>query len=102
MKRWRCPDCGAVHTARPSQYCPGVHYTRDQQKMSLVAKLTGNPFLKSIPRLVEIATEKGVFPPGSEVSMASIYRFLKLHKAKRQQAAEDRRKFEVQMSNDLW
>ena len=53
MKRWRCPDCGAVHTARPNQYCPGVQYSRDQQQMSITAKLSGNPFLKSIPRQVQ-------------------------------------------------
>ncbi len=73
----------------------------DEQVDALVALRKENPKI-STPRLVEIATAKGVFPPGSEVSMASIYRLLKLHKVKRQKTAEDRRKFEVQMSNDLW
>ena len=73
----------------------------DEQIDALVALRKEHPKI-STPRLVEIATAKGVFPPGGEVSMASIYRLLKLHKAKRQKTAEDRRKFEVQMSNDLW
>jgi len=73
----------------------------DEQIDALVTLRKENPKL-STPRLVEIATVKGVFPPDNEVSMASIYRLLKLHKVKRQKAAQDRRKFEVQMSNDLW
>lgn len=50
MKRWRCPDCKAVHTTRPIQYCPGIQYTRHQQVLSLFSKLSRNYFLKSIPR----------------------------------------------------
>jgi transposase InsO family protein len=73
----------------------------DEQIDALLVLRKQNPKV-STPRLVEIATAKGVFPPGSEVSMASIYRLMKLHKVKRQKAAQDRRKFEVQMSNDLW
>jgi transposase InsO family protein len=60
-----------------------------------------NPKL-STARLVEKARAKGVFPPGQEASMASIYRLLKVHNAKRKKTEQDRRKFEVQMSNDLW
>lgn len=73
----------------------------DEQIDALVVLRKVHPKL-STPRLVEKAKAQGVFPPGSEVSMASIYRLLKLHKAKRQKAEQDRRKFEVQMSNDLW
>jgi putative transposase len=56
----------------------------------------------STPRLVEKAQAEGVLVLGTDVSMASIYRLMKSRKAKRQKAAEDMRKFEVQMSNDLW
>jgi putative transposase len=73
----------------------------DEQIDALVVLRKEHPKL-STPRLVEKAKANGVFPPGNEVSMASIYRLMKLHKAKRQKAAQDRRKFEVQMSNDLW
>jgi len=73
----------------------------DEQIDALVALRKENPKL-STPRLVEKAKADGVFPVGNEVSMASIYRLMKLHKVKRQKAAQDRRKFEVQMSNDLW
>jgi hypothetical protein len=53
MKRWRCPDCKAVHTARPVQYTPGVQYPQDFQIKSLMAKLSGNPYLKHIPRQIQ-------------------------------------------------
>jgi hypothetical protein len=53
MKRWRCPDCGAVHTARPEEYCPGVQYPRSLQQKSLTAKLSGKPFLSTLPRQVQ-------------------------------------------------
>jgi hypothetical protein len=53
MKRWRCPECGAVHTARPQQYCPGVHYPKHLQLTSLIVKLSGKPFVKNIPRQVQ-------------------------------------------------
>lgn len=56
----------------------------------------------SLPRLVEKAREEGVIPPEKDISMASLYRLMKLHKLKRKTAQEDRRKFEVQMPNDLW
>lgn len=73
----------------------------DEQIDALVKLRKENPKL-STPRLVEKAVALGVFPPGKEVSMASIYRLLKLHKLKRQKTVSDMRKFEVQMSNDLW
>lgn len=34
--------------------------------------------------------------------MATVYRLMKLHKRKKEKAGRDLRKFEVQMSNDLW
>jgi hypothetical protein len=53
MKRWRCPECGAVHTARPVRYTPGVQYPQDLQIRSLMAKLSENPFPKQVPRQVQ-------------------------------------------------
>jgi hypothetical protein len=53
MKRWRCPDCKAVHTARPVEYTPGVQYPHDLQIKSLITKLSGEPFFKQIPRQIQ-------------------------------------------------
>jgi len=50
MKRWRCPDCGAVHTARPCEYPVGFQYPHDIINKSLLTKLEGNPFVLDIPR----------------------------------------------------
>lgn len=73
----------------------------DEQVDALMRLRNENPRL-STPRLVEKARAAGVFPQGSEVSMASIYRLLKVKKAKRLKTEQDMRKFEVQMANDLW
>lgn len=73
----------------------------DEQIDALMRLRSENPRI-STPRLVEKAQGAGVFPPGTEVSIASIYRLLKIRKAKRQKSEQDMRKFEVQMSNDLW
>ena len=73
----------------------------DEQIDALMKLRQDNPKL-STPRLVEKAKAAGVFPPGGEVSMASIYRLMKIRKAKRKKVEQDMRKFEVQMSNDLW
>ena len=73
----------------------------DELLDSLIQYRKNNPKL-STPRLVEKAKSEGVIPPGKEISMASLYRLLKQHKLKREKAVTDRRKFEVQMSNDLW
>ena len=53
IKRWRCPDCGAVHTVRPEGYCPGIQYPKNLQQKSLTAKLYGKPFLSTLPRQVQ-------------------------------------------------
>lgn len=53
MKRWRCPDCKGVHTARPVRYSPGVQYPRDIQIKSVLAKVSGNTFIPSVPRQVQ-------------------------------------------------
>jgi putative transposase len=73
----------------------------DEQIDELMLLRKEHPKL-STPRLVEIAQGNGVFPAGKEVSMASIYRLMKIRKAQRVKVESDMRKFEVQLSNDLW
>jgi len=50
MKRWRCPDCGAVHAAKPCEYPPGFQYPAKIMKRTLLTKLGGEPFPGEIPR----------------------------------------------------
>lgn len=53
MKRWRCPDCGAVHTVRPETNSPGCQYSKEVQIKSIYSKLCGKPFLKTINRQLQ-------------------------------------------------
>lgn len=53
MKRWRCPHCGSVHTARPEEFSPCCQYSREQQRDSIYTKLSGKPFLKTINRQIQ-------------------------------------------------
>ena len=48
----------------------------------------------------EIAQRQGLL--SANVSAATVYRFFKLHRLEAKRKQEDMRKFEVQMSNDLW
>ena len=78
-----------------------VRSINDETIDALVVLRKENPKL-SVPRLVEIAQGKGIFPPGYEVSIATVYRLMKKHKVDTGKKKEDMRKFEVQMTNDLW
>lgn len=73
----------------------------DETVEALILMRKENPKI-SVPRLIEKANSPGMFPPGKEVSAATIYRLMKLHELKTKKQNEDMRKFEVQMSNDLW
>ncbi len=48
MKRWRCPECSAVHTARPSEYAPGFQYTKETIYESITRKLSVGSYLTNI------------------------------------------------------
>lgn len=60
-----------------------------------------NPKL-SVPRLVEKVKASGDIPEASSISTATVYRLMQQHKVKKPEKKQDMRKFEVQMSNDLW
>jgi putative transposase len=73
----------------------------DQTIDALLRMRKENPRL-TVPRIIEKAQKEGVFPSGKAIPVATVYRLMKQHKLKTQKKAEDMRKFEVQMSNDLW
>lgn len=50
LKRYRCPDCHAVHTLRPFDYSPGFQYSWQIIQLSISHKIEGFPFLKQISR----------------------------------------------------
>lgn len=73
----------------------------DETLDALVRMRKENPRL-TVPRLMEKARAAGLFPPGKEVSLATVYRLMKIHQVDSKKKKADMRKFEVQMSNDLW
>lgn len=73
----------------------------DESLEALVRLRTAHPRL-STPRLMEKARAEGLLSGDATVSMATVYRLMKRYKLKREKKATDMRKFEVQMSNDLW
>lgn len=50
MKRYRCPDCGAVHTLRPEGFYRGFHYSRLTILLSLLNKVLRNQWLRCLQR----------------------------------------------------
>jgi len=68
---------------------------------ALVRIRNENPRL-SVPRIIELALQQGVLSQGNQTSGATIYRLMRLHKTKVEKKNQDLRKFEVQMTNDLW
>jgi len=50
MKRFRCPDCGAVHSARLQGFDPGFHYSRFLILISLLSRLIQGRWLRCLAR----------------------------------------------------
>ncbi len=50
MKRFRCPDCGAVHSARPREFDRGFHYSRLSILLSLLSRLVDGRWLRCLAR----------------------------------------------------
>ena len=50
MKRWRCVDCGAVHTMRPASHWRGFWATIALILESLGGKLAGHSWLATVSR----------------------------------------------------
>ena len=53
LKRWRCPDCHAIHSCRPVAYLPRMHYPCNIQIKSLENRLEGRPFPATVSRQVQ-------------------------------------------------
>ena len=57
----------------------------------------------TLPVLLQIARERGILPPGFNVSMQTLYRLIERHGLDEgAPAGIDRRKFEAELPNDLW
>lgn len=50
VKRFRCPDCTAVHTSRPSGFLIGIRYPADVVRSCLIGKIMDNRWLRGVVR----------------------------------------------------
>ena len=50
VKRYRCPDCGAVHTLRPDGFYRGFHYSIWTILVSLLNRIIHSRWLKCLSR----------------------------------------------------
>ncbi len=56
----------------------------------------------TVKKLVEIALKRNIFSAQDSVKLSTVYRLFSLHKTRTLKKQEDLRKFEVELSNDLW
>ena len=59
IKRYRCPDCRAVHTLRPQGFYKGFHYSILTIFLSVVNKVVEGRWLKCLSRQVQQYWFKG-------------------------------------------
>lgn len=59
VKRYRCPDCRAVHTLRPERFYKGFHYSIWTILLSLLSKIVKNRWLKCLTRQAQQYWYKG-------------------------------------------
>ncbi|MDO9558510.1 MAG: hypothetical protein Q7I89_02365 [Syntrophales bacterium] len=50
MKRFRCPDCSAVHTCRPLDFLKGLRFSAEVVSTCLRSKIEENRWLSSVVR----------------------------------------------------
>jgi len=60
VKRYRCPDCGAVHTLRPETFYKGFYYSILTILLSLLSRIIHNRWLKCLSRQVQQYWWKGL------------------------------------------
>lgn len=53
VKRYRCPECSAVHTSRPSDFLRGIRHCAGVVVSSLVSRLKTGFWLSSVVRQVQ-------------------------------------------------
>jgi len=50
VKRYRCPECGAVHTCRPEAFLRALRYRAAVVVSALREKIAGKKWLQSVSR----------------------------------------------------
>lgn len=60
VKRYRCPDCRAVHTLRPERFYQGFYYSIWTIMLSVLNRIIHNRWLKCLSRQVQQYWLKGL------------------------------------------
>jgi hypothetical protein len=60
VRRYRCPDCRAVHTLRPERFYKGFYYSILTILLSLLRRIIHNRWLKCLSRQVQQYWWKGL------------------------------------------
>ena len=55
IKRYRCPDCNAVHTLRPKPYAQGCRYPLVVMLQCLMSKVESDHWSNALPRQLQQA-----------------------------------------------
>jgi len=71
IKRYRCPDCGAVHTMRPDTYLQGLRYPLTIILLCLFIKSCSNRFASSLAYQLQQAWWKALFTAASQAATCS-------------------------------
>jgi hypothetical protein len=72
IKRYRCPDCRAVHTCRPLEFYRGFQYSRLSILLSLLSRIIHNRWLKCFSRQVQQYWWKGLQRQASRLQNVKI------------------------------
>jgi hypothetical protein len=65
IKRYRCPDCGAVHTMRPDAYLESLRYPLTIILLCLFIKTCSNRFASALTYQLQQAWWKALFSTAS-------------------------------------
>jgi hypothetical protein len=71
LKRWRCPDCGAVHTIRPTTYSEGFSSLKTTHFKSISEKISRGRWLSDISRQKQQYWYKGFKRQINKISISA-------------------------------
>jgi transposase InsO family protein len=103
IKRYKDSN-GKLESLCPSDRSDrGVSRGLDEETSLALISLRKEMPKSTVHYLIETMDKRGLVSPGVELNLSKVYRFLHRHNLMNtEQQAQDRRKFEVELPNDLW
>ena len=82
----------------------GVSRSLDEETSLALISLRKEMPKSTVPSLIQTMDKRGLVSPGVELNLSTVYRFLHQHNLMNTEHSQpqDRRKFEVELPNDLW